>query len=123
MIKLQEKIDGIRNVNVSRHQNTIPWRKAKPFKEIVTYKQYMNPFYYFETDKAKQIILTHSIRSDIYWINEDCKRKQSSCLSNQLRVSQSVFKRVGQGLFYALLLVLGCCTVGFSGLKISADGY
>ncbi len=113
MTQLQQKIDKIRNVNLSWQQDTIPWTKEQPYKEVVTFKQYKDPFYYFEKEKAEKIISTHSIRSDIYWINEDCKRKQSCCIFYYARVTQSVFNRVGRGFFYAVLIVLGCITGGF----------
>jgi hypothetical protein len=111
--KLHRGIDATRNVNFSIMQQTISWAREAPFKEVVTSKQYMHPERYFDDAKAEAILSTHSIRSDIHWINEDSKRKQKGCFVSYRDVFASIWKRSISGLFYGFLVLLGCITGGF----------
>ena len=94
-------------------QKSVSWTKKTPYKEVVTRKQYMNPYDYFEPEKAKKILSTHCIRSDMYWINNESKRKRTNCAVHCARITASILKRITTALFYGLLIIMGAFTGGF----------
>lgn len=87
------------------------WDSDVPYNQVKFRKQYEDPFYYFVPDVAEKIKRAHSLRSDLYWI-QNRKLKGDARFNAQLEVMRSYLRWTFHLFVYFLLLFLGLPTLG-----------
>lgn len=102
------KIDGFDSA-LLKEDYPFSWTKDAPYNQVSNLDQYNNPHEYFFKDDAEEIKAAHSLRSEIFWINNTEKKG----VLRKCKVVVAAIKWIFYTLLYCLLLLLGFCTGGF----------
>ena len=93
------------------------WTSA-PYDLVKNKKQYNKPHDYFSKDIADKILQAHSLQADLYWANNEMrnnkKRGYSEGKNPTLTKIKILWKWSMSCVIYALLIILGLCTAGWT---------
>ena len=107
--RIANKVDAFGYVEIFGRKQMFSWSKDPPYNQVSEIDQYYHPNDYFHPDDAAKIIATHSLHSELYWINNTTK----SPLEERMKMMKATFQWLCYGICYFVLLVLGLVTGGF----------